>query len=214
MTDESNLTPTPEALLTNSPEARTMTGEIKDQSLSAQTTPPTPKAPAAPESYTFTAPEGAKLDDAIVADATPVFKELGLTQDQAQTLVNWYAKQASSQSKAIETAVANMRAEWVSQIKADPEIGSKLNSHVIPEIGRLKDQLEPGLRREFEAAMNLTGAGDHPAFIKAFYALAQRVNEGTHVTGLNPSPNGQSSSGVVRRPSAAAAMFPGLPSAS
>jgi hypothetical protein len=39
--------------------------------------------------------------------------------------------------------------------------------------------------------MNLTGAGDHPAFVKAFNKLAAFVTEGSHVTGKGPSDLGQ-----------------------
>jgi len=57
--------------------------------------------------------------------------------------------------------------------------------------------------------MDSTGAGDNPAFIKAFYKLAQRVTEGSYVQGRGPAevtaPGG-------RRPSPAQAMYPNLPS--
>ena len=39
----------------------------------------------APETYAdFTLPEGVELDTALLTDAAPLFKELGLTQEQAQ----------------------------------------------------------------------------------------------------------------------------------
>ena len=58
--------------------------------------------------------------------------------------------------------------------------------------------------------MNFTGAGDHPAFLKAFHKLAQLVGEGTHVRGGNPSPHGNPKS---QPKSAAQIMYPNLPSA-
>jgi len=45
-------------------------------------------ATEAPESYAFEAHEGKELDKDIVEEVTPLFKELGLSQDAAQKLVN------------------------------------------------------------------------------------------------------------------------------
>jgi hypothetical protein len=58
--------------------------------------------------------------------------------------------------------------------------------------------------------MDLTGVGDHPAFVEAMYVLAQRYTEGTHVQGGNPSPLGQSRPGAAARPTLAEAMYPNL----
>jgi hypothetical protein len=43
--------------------------------------------PVVPESYELVAPDGVTLDAASVEAATPVFKELGLTNEQANKLV-------------------------------------------------------------------------------------------------------------------------------
>jgi len=51
--------------------------------------------PAVPEKYDFKAPaawseKGWELDTKLIETATPIFKELGLSQDQAQKLVDFY----------------------------------------------------------------------------------------------------------------------------
>ena len=58
----------------------------------------------------------------------------------------------------------------------------------------------------------LTGAGDHPAFVKAFNKLAAFVTEGSHVSGKGPSDLGQQKPGAPTKPSAAQALYPNLPS--
>jgi hypothetical protein len=103
-----------------------------------------------------------------------------------------------------EQAIAAQRAEWESQLKADPEIGSKL-PQVQQDIGRALTHMDPKLRQAFQTEMNATGIGNNPVFVKAFYSLAQKLNEGTHVTGGGPAPVKDSS-----RPSAAASMYPHL----
>src|SRR5262245_60440079 len=47
--------------------------------------------PGAPEKYEFKAPEGVTLDTGLVNDFTPLAKELGMSQDAAQKVVDLYA---------------------------------------------------------------------------------------------------------------------------
>ena len=96
------VTPAPEPTLGNDPAARTPEGTIKDP----QTPTPEPAkqpepakaaepgkepakpddAPVVPDKYEFKAPEGYEVDQKFLDDATPVLKELGLTQEQANKL--------------------------------------------------------------------------------------------------------------------------------
>jgi hypothetical protein len=201
MTEESQTQP-----MTNTPEARTTTGEIIDQSAPA---PETPAAPAAPEAYAdFNLPEGLSVDKTILDEATPIFKELNLPQEAAQKLVDIYTKQMSGTKDSAIKAVETQRTEWRDAVKADKDIGAVLDSKVLPAIGRLKAQLPSDVRDAFNAAMDFTGAGDHPGVVKALYKIAELVGEGTHVTGVGPSPLGQGDK--PSRPSIAGALYPNL----
>lgn len=206
-----------EEILTNSTEARTETGEIRDaQTMTTPTSPEspstseTPAAPTAPETYDFKAPEGTTLDPAVLESATPIFKELGLSQDAAQKLVDLYSSQTSKINADLVKSVETMRAGWRESVMKDPDLGTKLDS-VKTELGRAKDRLPPEVRTAFDTALNETGMGDHPAIVKALYEFSKLVNEGTHVTGGNPSPLGQNSKGAAPRPSIAGAIYPNLP---
>jgi hypothetical protein len=146
----------------------------------------------------------------VVAEASTLFKELKLDNAAAQRLVDFQAKLQKDAAEAPYAAYDAMREGWQAQVKADPDLGPKL-PQVKETIGRALDTLgDQTLVASFREAMNLTGAGDHPAFIKAFYRLASAVVEGTPVRGANPSPHGQTQSGQVQRPSVAAAMYPNL----
>jgi len=226
MPDDPNVTPTPAPTppLPNDPAARTTDGTLKDTQAppsstdpSASPEPPKPaEPPKAPDSYTFTAPEGSELNQAMVDKATPIFKELGLPQEPAQKLVNLFNEYAKDQSDLAVKAVNEMRANWRSEVNKDPAMSGKLEQ-VTADIGRLKDSLfgtDKAGRDAFGAAMDLTGAGDHPAIIKAWWKAAQMVNEGQHVSGGGPSTHGQAAPGANIRPTAAQALYPNLPSAS
>lgn len=149
--------------------------------------------------------------------AVPIFKELGLTQDQAQKLVSLHAEQMIAAAKGPESDYNTMRADWVSKVNADPDIkaatmdGKTGTEAVKLAIGKTLAALgDPALTADFKAAMNLTGVGDHPAFIKAMWKLSEFVTEGKHVGGQGPSPHGQTPPGA-KPPSAAKAMYPNLP---
>lgn len=173
----------------------------------------TPKG--APDKYSdFTAPKhwaekGLELDKEAMIEALPIFKELGLSQEGAQKLVDFYASISEKTSDSALNSVREMRDEWRSKVKADSEIGSKL-PQVKATISKAIDGLgDTALARDFREAMDLTGAGDHPAFIKAFYKLAQKVTEGSHVAGGGPSKFGQAKPGAQPE-SAAKALYPNL----
>jgi hypothetical protein len=216
-TIETPTTPTTETPLANDPAARTETGEIIDRSKPTEPAgnPAEPTKPesavGAPEAYAdFSIPEGHTLDTATIESATPIFRELGLSQDQAQKLVDFYSAKIGEINSQNEGFMEQMRTEWRNQLSADKEIGGKLDA-VKVDIGRALDRIPAEVRTAYKEAMDLTGAGDNPAIIKAMYSLAQLVNEGTPVRGDNPSPHGQSRTGVETRPSAASAMYPNLP---
>lgn len=176
---------------------------------------PDPKA--IPEKYEFKAPEGYTISDELVTEITPIFKEAGINQETAQKLMDFHAKQMIDAAKAPATAVETMRADWRTKVSADPDMAKAVNGDktgldaVKLDIGRALTHLPPAEAAEFKAAMDLTGAGDHPAFVKAMWKFSQLITEGKHVTGGGPSPAGQTKPGGSDKPSGAKALFPNLP---
>lgn len=177
-----------------------------------QTTEPVkePTAPVVPDKYEFKAPDGVTYDTAVLDRATPLFKELKLDQASAQKLVDFQTELAKEWAKAQESRVTAMTDGWLADLKADKDIGSKLDE-VSATIGRAKDRLPAELRGQFEETMNATKIGNHPAFVKAFYEFAKMATEGRPVTGSGPASTGQSKSGQNTKPTAAAALYPNLP---
>lgn len=167
-----------------------------------------------PDKYDLKAPEGYEIDPKLVEDATPIFKELGLTQDAAQKLTDLWNKHSLEAANAPYKAYEEMRNGWRDSVAKDPALGNgtdDLKPEVKATIGRGIDSLGPALARDFRSAMDLTGSGDNPAFVKALYELCKRAGEGTAVSGKGPSPVAASGSAPK---SAASAMYPNLPSSS
>lgn len=173
---------------------------------------PEVKAPTgAPDKYEdFKLPEGVELRGDVLTSAQELFKGLGLTQDAAQSLVDFHTKQLTEAATAPVTAYNEMREGWKTAAAADPDIGPKAAA-IKETLGKAYDTLgNPKLVADFKDAMNLTGVGDHPAFIKVLNAWATQVIEGRPVRSGSPSEHGQSDKGQTQRPSVAQGMYPNL----
>ena len=171
-------------------------------------------APGAPEKYEdFKVPEGYELDEGFVKDASALFKGLGLDQAGAQSLVDEYIKRTQDAFQQPFKAYRDMRSGWVKDAQAHPELKDKLTAGgpVLTSIAKALDGLgDPALANEFRQVMDLTGAGDHPAFIRVFYKMAERLTEGKPVSQGGPSAHGQKAPGGAQR-SLANAVYPNLP---
>jgi hypothetical protein len=214
--------------------ARTPTGEIASQTQTTSpeaTTPQTsttnegaslanqpgeslanqkPSAEGAPETYAqFSVPQGYELDEGVAKEASAIFKSMNLNQTQAQQLVDFYVGKTTETANQPYQVWQETQEKWIKEVKADPQLGPRLNE-VKTTISKAIDGLnDPKLAKDFREAMDYTGAGNNPAFIRAFWKLAQMVTEGGHVAGGGPSPGGQRRANDV--PSAARAMYPDLP---
>ena len=223
--------------LPNDPAARTPMGEILDATTgqpplgSPSTTTPTttsepstneprdptppaapkPDAPAVPEKYEFKDPSGKELASPLLDTVAPIFRELGLDQAAADKLVAAYYKHAQTEAEATLEAIKTTGKMWMDQTMADPELGPNMDKIKV-DVGRaLETTLSPPEREAFQKAMNDTMAGNNPAFVRAFWKLAQKVGPGTHITGNGPAPTGQNPRGTADdRPSVAEAMWPKL----
>ena len=77
-----------------------------------------------PDTYAdFNMPEGVTVDSALLDEATPLFKELGLTQEQAQKLVDFQAKQVQASSQSQVDAFNQLMNDWQEQSRNDKEFG-------------------------------------------------------------------------------------------
>ena len=161
-----------------------------------------PKVETVPEKYAdFKLPEGYEIQTEVMTEAQGVFKDLGLTQTQAQKLVDFYAKSSFAAAEAPLKHWRDTQDGWRNEIKSDPEIGGKLGDGKAT-IGKAYALLgDAKLVQSFRDAMDLTGAGNNPAFVKTMFKLASMLTEGGHVAGSTPKP---------KPGSAAEAMYPNL----
>lgn len=124
--------------------------------------------------YQLTMPEGIEVDQAMVDALGPEFKELGLTNSQAQKLADKFIDvQKQRVGKQSETW-ANTIAGWADQAKADKEIGGDKWDGTVKTALRAVDRLgTPALKDYLET----TGGGNHPEMIRFMSKVGAMIRE-------------------------------------
>jgi len=140
------------------------------------------KPVGAPEKYEFKAPEGFELDTELVEQFTPVAKELNLTNDQAQKLVDLYADKIKAQQNANNEAWIATLDGWASSVKTDKEMGGPaLENNLVAARNALEKYGTP----ELKAVMNPPspqnpkglGLGNHPEIIRVLARIGKAMGE-------------------------------------
>ena len=133
----------------------------------------------APESYEFQAIEGGDLEvDSVPVQAfSEAAKELNLTQEQAQSVLDKVAPALKQQN---EDYINNVRSEWVESVKSDPEIGG---DQLQENLGKAVRVLDAFGSPEFKSLLGETGLGDNPEMIRFLYRAYQDIGEDRFLTG-------------------------------
>ncbi|HBS1879109.1 TPA: peptidase [Klebsiella pneumoniae] len=138
------------------------------------------KQEGAPEKYEFQAGEGVELDAEALKDFEPVARELNLTNEQAQKLVDAYPKILAGVQQRQADAWQAQTEEWAATVKADKEIGGdKLTAN----LGVAQRALDTFGTPELKEYLNGTGLGNHPELVKAFVKVGKAMSEDGVVTG-------------------------------
>lgn len=138
------------------------------------------KPEGAPEAYEFKAAEGVELDTEALKDFEPVARELNLTNEQAQKLVDAYPKILAGVQQRQADAWQKQTEGWAEAVKADKEIGGdKLESN-LSAAQRALDQFGTPELKEY---LNVTGMGNHPELVKAFVKIGKAMSEDGMVSG-------------------------------
>lgn len=149
------------------------------------------KPEGAPEKYEFQAAEGVELDTEALKEFEPVAREMNLTNEQAQKLVDVYPKiLAGVQQRQVE-AWQQTTEQWAADVKADKEIGGDKLPSNLSAAQRALDQFGTPELKEY---LNTTGLGNHPDLVKTFVKIGKAMSEDGMVTGGN---DGQRSAAEV-----------------
>ena len=144
------------------------------------------KPAGAPEKYeAFKAPEGYEVDATLFDEFAPVLKELNLSQEQAQRVVDFAPKlieatQARTVGAVFEQLGMADRPTWAASLKTDKEFGGdKLAENLAVANKAVQAFGSPALN----AILNKTGLGNHPEMVRAFYKVGLQIKEDGFVPG-------------------------------
>lgn len=138
--------------------------------------------PDKPIEYTdFTLPEGVEVDQTTLGEAKTLLAGMKLPQEQAQKLVDFYAGKLKASGEAQANNWVKLNEKWVSDFKADKEIGGDRVQETVAAAVRAMDRFgTPGLRE----ALIMTGAGNHPEVIRFVARVGKATAEDRfHVAG-------------------------------
>jgi hypothetical protein len=185
-------TPTPEDKTTLAT-AAPAEGEPKQEETKA--------APFEVEKLTF--PEGFEKDEKLLGQFGEIAKSANVSHEAAQQFLDLHASALKAASEASRQSVVQTIESWENEIKADKDIGGDKLRGVQASIAKVIDDPRftvPGLRE----ALDVTGAGSHPAVFRWLAKLAAALTEGGAVSGSPPAQQTQRSAAQV--------LFPNQPS--
>lgn len=147
-----------------------------------------PATETVPEAYEFKLPDGMDLDQKAFDAFAPQFKELGLTQEKAQKLVDVYAEMRQNEIQAETESYAQQVEQWGKDVQTDKEIGgAAFNSNVLAAQKAVAAFATP----ELKALLDSTGYGNHPEFVRFCVRIGKQLSEDGFV-----SANGNGSADV------------------
>jgi hypothetical protein len=176
---------TPEPAETETPKDPVETPELKEEPKPDEVKPDEPKPEPEPEpelKYEFQIPEEIKLEPKGLETYTEVLREAKVPPEVGQKLLNMYLDEVqklnTSTLQAQHDAFNETRKSWQAQAMADPEIGGAGHQTAMAAIARMRDRFVPEAQKaEFNDFLRVTGAGDHPAFLKVLYNVARLLDE-------------------------------------
>lgn len=159
-------------------------------------TPPT--AQVVPEKYDLKLPADAKLDASFVESVASYAKENGLSNEQAQKVLDREAGLVSNHTKTLVSEYQNQVKSWQDAVAADKEFGGdKLTEN--------KEMYHRAVERfggeTFKKLLVDSGYEHHPEVFKAFAKIGKEMAEDRiHVNGSQPPVSVSSSSKLYDHP--------------
>lgn len=135
-----------------------------------------------PETYELKPPEGfEKLDQESLDEVVPLLKELGATNEKAQTLIDHAGKFAqriqTQQQQLILDEVNKTRTQWAEEARNDKEIGGQAWEETEHLAAKALDTFGAPKGSPFRSFLTDTGLGNHPEMIRMMRKIGAAVGE-------------------------------------
>jgi len=137
-----------------------------------------------PEKYEIKVPEGMTLDSDTLDMFTPIFKELGITQEGAQKLVDAYVPLIQSTTektrKESMSAYKQLVDGWKSETMKELGVGSE------KELSYCGKAIQKFGNNELREILNETGLGNHKSLVSFMAKVGKTISEDTFVDSGKP----------------------------
>ena len=129
-----------------------------------------------PETYAFKdLPEGYALSEQQLAEVSPLFKDLGLTQEQADKLVAFDDKRALAAEQAGLEQRQGLVTGWEKSLREDATFGG---ANFDANVGVAQKALAQFGSPELSTMLKESGLGSHPEVVRLFHRIGQQLAEG------------------------------------
>lgn len=135
-------------------------------------------------------PEGAEVSDELMGSFLELMNDNELSpKERAQKLIDLQSSTGadivSSYEEEQNRGWEQLQSEWRAEAEALPELGGAQLPKTLATIRKGVESVGAG--KEFFEALTMTGAGNHPAVIKALHSLTKGLEEQQPVLGGNSS---------------------------
>lgn len=140
----------------------------------------------APDEYAeFTLPDGVEMDTAALEAFSPQMKELNLTQEQAQSLVDKFAEMRQAEAEGWVKQIQDRNDQWHKDLKADTEFGGdKLRGNSV-KVNNMLTKFDPD--GELVADLKKEGRQNWPALFKFISRMHPHFSDDVFFGGDNTS---------------------------
>ena len=127
-----------------------------------------------PDTYELEMPEGVELDTGLIEKLSPVFKDLSLSNEQAQKLTDQFIEHQQTAMDEQAKTWAETVEKWGNDAKNDKEIGGanwdKTQANALKFVGKHGTT-------ELKEYFDQTGAGNHPEVIRIMAKAGAMISE-------------------------------------
>ena len=146
------------------------------------------KPEGAPEKYdAFTVPEGYKLDETAVTEFGALAKELNLTQENAQKLVDYQVKFQQAQNARLDAVVKKQSDDWAAET---------LKSYNKEDLADARRGFKSA-PKEVQTMLAACGFDNHKSFVEFFMKVGKSLKEDKFETGKGKGGSGKSTANVI-----------------
>lgn len=144
---------------------------------------PASKTPEPIDYDSLTVPEEVEVDAEVFGEFKAFATERNLSKEDAQHLADLSIKMAVKQQELVRQE----RAAWVEAAKTDPEFGGEKFAENLAIAKKARDAFGSP---ELKAVLDVSGIGNHPAVIRAFYRIGKQIAEDGSLVTSGASPAG------------------------